>query len=86
MNVFKTTPFPRARVRAGIKAADLLTEIGMTDSRGEAKHLIKSGAVYVGGDKIDSLDRLITLGEMAAWGQRIRVGKQIQDIVLTEDE
>jgi tyrosyl-tRNA synthetase len=71
-----TTAVPRARLEAGISPAELFTDIGLTPSRGEAKRLIKQGGLYVNDERIDSLERLLTIKDVGPDGLVLKAGKK----------
>jgi tyrosyl-tRNA synthetase len=41
----------------------LLVDIGMAKSRGEAKRLIKQGAIYLNNERITDINRIITIND-----------------------
>jgi tyrosyl-tRNA synthetase len=63
-----TTAVPRSRLEAGIAPAGLFTEVGLTPSRKEAKRMIEQGGLYVNEERIDSVDRLLTLKDLGPDG------------------
>jgi tyrosyl-tRNA synthetase len=71
-----TTAVPRARLEAGIGPAELFTDIGLTPSRGEAKRLIKQGGLYVNDERIESLERLLTVRDVGPDGMLLKAGKK----------
>jgi tyrosyl-tRNA synthetase len=71
-----TTVVARARFEAGIAPAELFTEVGLTPSRGEAKRLIKQGGLYVNDERIDGLERLLTLKDIGPGGMLLKAGKK----------
>jgi tyrosyl-tRNA synthetase len=71
-----TTRLPLARLETGIPPAELFTEVGLTPSRGEAKRLIKQGGLYVNDERIDSLERLLTLKDVRPGGMLLKAGKK----------
>jgi len=71
-----TTIVPRARLEAGIAPAELFTEVGLTPSRGEAKRLIKQGGLYVNDERIDDLERRLTLKDVGPNGLLLKAGKK----------
>jgi len=71
-----TTTVPRARLEAGISPAELFTDVGLTPSRGEAKRLIKQGGLYVNDERLDSLERLITIKDVGPDGIMLKAGKK----------
>jgi tyrosyl-tRNA synthetase len=81
-----TTAVPRSRLEAGIAPAGLFTEIGLTPSRKEAKRMIEQGGLYVNDERIDSIERLLTLKDLAPdGGLLLKAGKKkIHRIVLAD--
>jgi tyrosyl-tRNA synthetase len=78
-----TTRISRRRLEAGIPPAELFAEVGLTPSRGEAKRLIKQGGLYLNDERVDSLDRLVTLKDVAGEGLLLKAGKKkIHRLVL----
>jgi tyrosyl-tRNA synthetase len=78
-----TTALPRARLEAGIGPAELFTDVGLTPSRGEAKRLIKQGGLYVNDERIESLERLLTIRDVGPEGMMLKAGKKkVHRIVL----
>jgi tyrosyl-tRNA synthetase len=71
-----TTIVARARLEAGIAAAELVTDVGLTPSRGEAKRLIKQGGLYVNDERIDSLDRTLSIKDIGPEGMLLKAGKK----------
>jgi tyrosyl-tRNA synthetase len=41
----------------------LLVDIGMAQSRGEAKRLIKQGAIYLNNERVSDPNRIITIND-----------------------
>ncbi len=76
ISVLPTTAVPRARLETGVSPAELFTEVGLTPSRGEAKRLIKQGGLYVNGEAISSLERLLTLEDIGPEGMLLKAGKK----------
>jgi tyrosyl-tRNA synthetase len=71
-----TTGVPRSRLEAGIPPAELFAEVGLAASRGEAKRLIKQGGLYLNDERIDSLERLVTLRDAGPDGILLKAGKK----------
>jgi len=71
-----TTRISRARLEAGIPPAELFAEVGLTPSRGEAKRLIKQGGLYLNDERVDSLERLVTLKDIGGEGLLLKAGKK----------
>ncbi len=71
-----TTAVPRARLEAGIGTAELFTDVGLTPSRGEAKRLIKQGGLYVNDERVEGLERLLTIRDIGPDGMMLKAGKK----------
>jgi len=77
ITVLPTTAVPRSRLEAGIAPAGLFTEVGLTPSRKEAKRMIEQGGLYVNDERIDSIERLLTLKDLGPdGGLLLKAGKK----------
>jgi tyrosyl-tRNA synthetase len=77
ITVLPTTAVPRSRLEAGIAPAGLFTEVGLTPSRREAKRMIEQGGLYVNDERIDSIERLLTLKDLGPdGGLLLKAGKK----------
>lgn len=86
LDVFSEVPstqLPSARFAdGGMSVIDLLAESGVASSKGEARRLISGGGVYLNGERLESVDRLVTTDD-AIEGQVmiLRKGKRKNHIV-----
>jgi tyrosyl-tRNA synthetase len=72
-----TTAVPRSRLETGIAPASLFTEVGLTPSRKEAKRMIEQGGLYINDQRIDSIERLLTLADLGPdGGMLLKAGKK----------
>ena len=77
IRLLPTTAVPRSRLETGIAPAGLFTEVGLTPSRREAKRMIEQGGLYVNDERIDSVERLLTLKDLGPdGGMLLRAGKK----------
>jgi tyrosyl-tRNA synthetase len=76
ITVLPTTAIAQTRLDAGISPAELFTEVGLTPSRREAKRLIEQGGLYVNDERIDSLERLLTVKDVGSDGMLLKAGKK----------
>jgi tyrosyl-tRNA synthetase len=77
ITVLPTTAVPRARLEAGISPAELFTEVGLTPSRREAKRLVEQGGLYVNDERIDTVERLVTVKDLGPdGGMLLKAGKK----------
>ncbi|MGE5741735.1 MAG: tyrosine--tRNA ligase [Candidatus Aminicenantes bacterium RBG_16_66_30] len=68
IRLLPTTAVPRSRLETGISPAALFTEVGLTPSRREAKRMIEQGGLYVNDERIDSVERLLTVKDLGPDG------------------
>ena len=59
----------------------LLTSIGLTESNGEAKQMIKSGSVYINEEKVTDLGQEVTADDLINGALVIRKGKKQRRVV-----
>ena len=72
-----TTELEEAAVPAeGLGVIDLLKACGLTASNGEARRLIQQGGVSLNGEKVTSIDTVVTADELKA-GVKIKKGKKV---------
>lgn len=76
-NALPTTIVPRSRLEAGISPAGLFTEVGLTPSRREAKRMIEQGGLSINDERIDSVERLLTVKDLGPDGSLLlKAGKK----------
>ena len=61
-----STSLPRQRLRDGMPLIDALGEAQMTNSRSEAKKLIKAGGVYINNVRVSDIDHQMTEQSLAS--------------------
>ncbi len=61
----------------GIGILDLLREVGLAKSNGEARRLVQQGGISIDEKKVDAIDRIVTLEEFNDGKILIRKGKKI---------
>ena len=71
-----TTEISAADAENGMNIVDLMIVCGLAASRGEAKRLIQQGGVSVDGEKVASMDAVVS-AEALKNGAKIRKGKKI---------
>jgi len=77
IQLLPTTTVARARLEAGVSPAELFTEVGLTPSRREAKRLVEQGGLYVNDERIDSVERLVTVKDLGPdGGMLLKSGKK----------
>lgn len=64
------------RLTQGIPAPNLFEEVGLADSRSQARRLIKQGGAYINDERISSVERAITLDDLQDGAVLLRAGKK----------
>ena len=71
-----TTEIEASEAENGMNIVDLMIKCGLAASRGEAKRLIQQGGVSVDGEKVATMDVIISADALKA-GAKIRKGKKV---------
>jgi tyrosyl-tRNA synthetase len=71
-----TTIIAADRLPEGIPLVALMTEAGLTRSRGEARRLVQQGGAYVNDERISDVDYLVGEGNLMPDGILLRAGKK----------
>ena len=71
-----TTTLARTRLEDGLGVLEVFAEIGLTQSRGEARRMVQQGGVYVNNERIDQIDKSLTLADLTDSGILLRAGKK----------
>ncbi|MHB0869613.1 MAG: tyrosine--tRNA ligase [Chloroflexota bacterium] len=71
-----TTEIGAAELAEGIPAPQLFAMVGLAGSRGEARRLIQQGGAYVNGDRVESVDQVVTPHDLVEGSLFLRAGKK----------
>ena len=71
-----TTQMAAGELAEGIPASQLLAQVGLASSRGEARRLIQQGGAYVNGERIETVEQMITPHNLEEGSLFLRVGKK----------
>ena len=71
-----TAEFSIVKLREGIPAFVLITESGLTKSRGEARRLVQQGGAYLNGRRIEQFDEKISVDDIEEGCILLRAGKK----------
>lgn len=85
LDAMPTTFISRSRLREGVRPIDLFTEVGLADSRKEAKRLIRQGGVYINDEQVESLERVVTEDDLSPNSILLRAGKKKYHRIVAED-
>jgi len=72
-----STELEKAKFEDGVGVLNLLTEVGLTKSNGEARRLITQGGIYIGENRLDNPSTVITLDNFNDDKLIIRKGKKV---------
>ena len=76
MEGIPTTPVAGERLAAGIPLAELMAEVELVRSRGEARRLIQQGGAYVNDERIEHVDAVVSETDLTPEGILLRAGKK----------
>ncbi len=71
-----TAEVPRERLEAGVEAFVLFADVGLANSRGEARRLIQQGGAYVNGEPVTAIDRRVGTADLRDGVVLLRAGKK----------
>lgn len=71
-----TTSLTRSGLQEGVAVVDLLVQSGLAESKKQARRLIEQGGVRLGEDKVEQMDRMVTLADFADEAVTLRAGKK----------
>lgn len=76
LSAMPTTTVTPQQLEAGLGLLDILTEVGLTRSKGEARRLTQQGGVYVNDVRIDKVETTLTRQDVADGSILLRTGKK----------
>ncbi|MCG8501367.1 MAG: tyrosine--tRNA ligase [Firmicutes bacterium] len=77
-----TTEITAAELGEGINVLDLLSKAKLFSSRGEGRRLVNQGGVYVNGNRVDTIDLMLTPADFPQNELMIRKGKKVHHKVI----
>ncbi len=85
LEAMPTTAVSMARLAQGLGVLEIFTEVGLTQSRGEARRLVQQGGVYVNDARIDQAEAVLTIKDITPGGILLRAGKKKYHRLVVED-
>jgi tyrosyl-tRNA synthetase len=76
LSAMPTTAIDFARLEQGLGILEIFTEIGLTQSRGEARRMVQQGGVYVNNQRVDEVEAVLTPADLTPEGILLRAGKK----------
>lgn len=80
-----TTPIDFARFEQGLGVLEIFTEVGLTQSRGEARRMMQQGGIYVNDRRIDEVEAVLTPADLTPEGILLRAGKKKYHRLVIEE-
>ena len=77
-----STTLPRKALEDGMDILTLLTEVGLASSRSEGRRLVQQGGVALGEERVDQIERFVTVDDFSGGELIMRKGKKVYHRVL----
>jgi tyrosyl-tRNA synthetase len=71
-----STVISQGRLAAGLGVLQIFVEVGLTQSRSEARRLVEQGGVYVNDVRVTDIEASLTPADLTADGIMLRAGKK----------
>ncbi|MBN1219646.1 MAG: tyrosine--tRNA ligase [Anaerolineae bacterium] len=85
LSAMPSTAISGSRLAAGLGVLEIFAEVGLTQSRGEARRMLQQGGVYVNDRRIDQVDTVLTAADVTTEGILLRAGKKKYHRLVIED-
>jgi tyrosyl-tRNA synthetase len=85
LEAMPSTTLGAAQLEAGLGLLDALTQVGLTQSRGEARRLVQQGGVYVNNNRVDDVQATLNADHITAEGILLRMGKKKYHRLIVTD-
>lgn len=79
-----STTLPEALFADGMDIVSLLAEVNLVSSRSEARRLIDQGGITLDQERVESIDRVVTLEDFTGNELIIRKGKKVYHRVVVQ--
>jgi tyrosyl-tRNA synthetase len=76
LGAMPTTAIDFARLEQGLGVLEIFTEVGLTQSRGEARRMVLQGGIYVNDQRVDEVEAVMAPAHLTTQGIRLRAGKK----------
>ncbi len=80
-----STTLPLSRLEAGLGVLEIFAETGLTQSRSDARRMLKQGGIYVNDQRIDQVQARLTPNDLTPDGILLRAGKKKYHRLQVED-
>lgn len=76
LEAMPSTTISQDRLVQGLGVLDLFAEVGLTQSRSEARRLVQQGGVYINDERVTDIEASLTPADVTADGILLRAGKK----------
>lgn len=84
VSAIPTTTLDLARLEQGLGVLEIFSEVGLTQSRGEARRMVQQGGLYVNDQRIDEVEAVLTPAHLTPAGILLRAGKKKHHRLIVE--
>ena len=85
LSAMPTTTIAKTRLDDGVGVLEIFAEVGLTQSRGEARRMLQQGGIYVNDNRVDQIDAVLSAGDITADGILLRAGKKKYHRLVVEN-
>lgn len=79
-----STTLPRAEFTEGVDILTLLTKVNLASSRSEGRRLVQQGGITLGEERVEEIDRVVTLDDFTDGELIVRKGKKTYHRIVLE--
>jgi tyrosyl-tRNA synthetase len=76
LSAMPTTPISRDRLEQGLGVLEIFDEVGLTQSRSQARRMVQQGGLYVNDNRVEEIDATLTPADLTPEGILLRAGKK----------
>ena len=84
LEAMPATTIPYTRLESGLGVLEIFAEVGLTQSRSEARRMVQQGGLYVNDSRIDEVDATLSPANITPDGILLRAGKKRYHRLLIE--
>ena len=85
LSAMPTTTIPRQRLEAGLGVLEIFAEVGLTQSRSEARRMVQQGGIYINNARVTDIEATITPRHLTDDGILLRAGKKRYHRLVVQD-
>ncbi len=84
VSAMPTTTIDFTRLEQGLGVLEIFSEVGLTQSRGEARRMVQQGGLYVNDQRIDEVEAVLNPTHLTPTGILLRAGKKKHHRLIVE--